>query len=269
MDGVIADLHTEWLRLYNEDYQDNKTVKDIVTWSMQDHVKKECGIKIFNYLKLPTLYDKVKPVDGAIDAIKFLRSLGHRVIVATTCVIGTELDKFNWLAKHKVINGEKDFLAIADKSLINADVLIDDRPHNLEVFKGVSVCFDQPYNKDYVGFRIGGWKNSSLDLIDGVILKADKQRFDNVLDEAKHLVYGNRQANYGHPLDNHGRTAQLWSTYLQTNVTPENVCMLNILQKVARSMNEITHDTIVDVAGYSENVNMILQERKRRDKKNG
>jgi hypothetical protein len=87
---------------------------------------------------------------------------------------------------------------------------------------------------------------------------------ETILQEAQRHVHGARNEDYGHPLDNHSRTAGLWSTYLNRVVTPEDVCMLNILQKVSRGMNSITRDTLVDVAGYAANVEMVQAERERR-----
>lgn len=88
---------------------------------------------------------------------------------------------------------------------------------------------------------------------------------ENILQEALRVVHGARNEDYGHPLDNHTRTAEMWSTYLGVTVMPEDVCMLNILQKVSRGMNRITRDTLVDVAGYAANIEMVQQERKRRN----
>jgi hypothetical protein len=87
---------------------------------------------------------------------------------------------------------------------------------------------------------------------------------ETILQEAQRHVHGARNQDYGHPLDNHGRTAALWSTYLGQTITAEDVCMLNILQKISRGMNSITRDTLVDIAGYSANVEMVQDERERR-----
>jgi hypothetical protein len=83
----------------------------------------------------------------------------------------------------------------------------------------------------------------------------------NILEEASLAVDGPRRADYGHPLDNHGRTAAFWSTYLGTPITEEQVCVLNVLQKIARSMQALTRDTLVDIAGYARNIELIEQER--------
>lgn len=87
---------------------------------------------------------------------------------------------------------------------------------------------------------------------------------ESILQEAQRVIHGVRNADYGHPLDNHGFTAALWGAYLGVGITPEQVCMMNILQKVSRSKTRMTRDTMVDVAGYAGNIEMIQDERERR-----
>lgn len=78
-----------------------------------------------------------------------------------------------------------------------------------------------------------------------------------VLKKAEEGVYGDRFAEYGHPAENHARTAELWSVFLGREVTATDVCMMNILQKVSRGVNKVTPDTVVDIAGYAENIGII------------
>lgn len=89
----------------------------------------------------------------------------------------------------------------------------------------------------------------------------------NILEKANEIVHGERNEAYGHPLDNHGLTARYWQVYLSSGikeVTAEDVCFLNILQKIARSQNGVDKnlDSLTDIAGYAANVEMILQKRK-------
>lgn len=84
----------------------------------------------------------------------------------------------------------------------------------------------------------------------------------SILEEAQNVVHGDRAKDYGHPFINHNRTAQLWTAYLGVPITAEQVCMLNILQKISRSQNRLTRDTLVDIAGYAANVEMIEERRK-------
>lgn len=68
---------------------------------------------------------------------------------------------------------------------------------------------------------------------------------------------------YGHPRVNHARTARLWSVFLENRgggplglrLTPEDVCMMNILQKIARAQHGVQDvDTVEDIAGYANNI---------------
>ena len=87
----------------------------------------------------------------------------------------------------------------------------------------------------------------------------------SAIEEAAKLIQGERNDSYGHPLDNHTRTAALWSAYLGTHITAEQVCWMNVLQKISRTCNGVYHhDNIVDVCGFAGNVEMIHEERKKR-----
>lgn len=87
---------------------------------------------------------------------------------------------------------------------------------------------------------------------------------ENVLEEAARITSGDRNQAYGHPLDNHSRTAGLWSAYLGVEITPRDVCWLNVLQKASRDVNKEGRDNLVDAAGYVRNAEMIDEEIARR-----
>lgn len=79
-----------------------------------------------------------------------------------------------------------------------------------------------------------------------------------VEDEARLAVDGRRMEDYGSPALNHTRTAVLWDAYLEAKgdgpLDPQDVCNLNILQKMSRNMNCYTRDGIVDIIGYAINL---------------
>jgi hypothetical protein len=85
-----------------------------------------------------------------------------------------------------------------------------------------------------------------------------------ILEEAAEITEGARPGAYAHPFLNHTRTAELWSVYLGVPITPEQVCFLNILQKISRSMHSITRDSLVDIAGFARNVEKVQDYRRER-----
>jgi hypothetical protein len=72
---------------------------------------------------------------------------------------------------------------------------------------------------------------------------------------------------YGHPAVGHNRTARMFTAYFEAKggleVTAHDVCMLNILQKIARTMHgRPTKDTLQDIAGYALNAEIVEETRK-------
>lgn len=86
-----------------------------------------------------------------------------------------------------------------------------------------------------------------------------------VLEEAQSLVHGDRGADYGHPIDDFTRTAAIWSAILGFHVTPEQVGLCMIGVKLSRQVNRPKRDNMVDAAGYAETVQMVIDERARRE----
>lgn len=78
----------------------------------------------------------------------------------------------------------------------------------------------------------------------------------SILQDAETVTSGDRREQYGHPFDNHNRTAQLWSAYLGRPLTARDVCMMNILQKVSRDAHAAVRDNLVDIAGYAANADL-------------
>lgn len=73
-----------------------------------------------------------------------------------------------------------------------------------------------------------------------------------ILTEADRLTHGDREKNYGSALTNHQRIASLWSTFLQTDVTPAQVAICMGLVKVARLIETPDHlDSFIDLAAYA------------------
>lgn len=166
VDGTVADLYPELFRLYNKDYNDNLTYQGAMksyehtSWG----VKPECGNKILDYFDLPNLYDNIVPITGALEGISYLRNLGYRIVFNSSCFINRSDDKLKWLIKHKFIKSNnrlfKDWIVVSDKSLINAHIMIDDRPENIYNFKGIGILFDQPYNREALAdARLKDWED--------------------------------------------------------------------------------------------------------------
>ena len=82
---------------------------------------------------------------------------------------------------------------------------------------------------------------------------------ESILDEAKRIIYGDREKTYGHPSKNLETIARMWNAYLwaiefdtKRDLLPKDVAVMMILLKSARLGNDQNHrDSVVDIAGYA------------------
>jgi hypothetical protein len=101
---------------------------------------------------------------------------------------------------------------------------------------------------------------------------AAREAADSVALEAHTLVHGDRNASYGHPLDDFAKTAEFWTTYLRAKgllaegvaLDPEDVGLMMVFVKISRQANAPKRDNLTDIAGYAETVHRVITERERR-----
>jgi len=73
----------------------------------------------------------------------------------------------------------------------------------------------------------------------------------DILKEAERLTHGNRNSNYGEPLVNHQRIADIWSVILGAKVRPDQVALCMVGVKLARLIETPQHqDSFIDGAAY-------------------
>lgn len=75
------------------------------------------------------------------------------------------------------------------------------------------------------------------------------------LDQAKEIIYGDREKTYGHPAKNLETIACMWNAYIgargEDPLMAEDVAVMMSLLKAARFANDPTHkDNVVDAIGY-------------------
>lgn len=126
-----------------------------------------------------------------------------------------------------------------------------------------------------------GWNNSRGAKIELIVAEALKlkifdenlkeleilaQNHETICQEADRLVSHDRGNDYGHPLEDFGRTGSLWgpilSEWAKTTegdepISPELVGLCMIALKISREINRPKRDNRVDIAGYAKCLEMI------------
>lgn len=158
-DGVLADLHHGWLHLHNQDNPEDAVHPHTITrWAIHEFVK--VGHRIYDYLHRHDLYDHVPVIPGAQEAVQQLIDAGHELAVVTAAGnIGAMIEnKIKWLKTHFPMIPAENFVFTNNKGLVSGDLLIDDGPHNLELFPNLSLMFDAPHNRTEERFlRVHNW----------------------------------------------------------------------------------------------------------------
>lgn len=73
-------------------------------------------------------------------------------------------------------------------------------------------------------------------------------------------IVSERESQYGSPAGQHQLTADFWSSWLSkrlglsVRLSAEDVCLLNAMQKVSRLAIGTKDDSLLDIAGFIENV---------------
>ena len=98
-------------------------------------------------------------LDGALEFVDELRGRGYRVIIATSPHKNAPL----WPGERQIVLEKwfdakrDDVVHVHDKSLVRADLLIDDKPENIAAFNGPGILFGQPWNVDAPIRRFNGY----------------------------------------------------------------------------------------------------------------
>lgn len=89
---------------------------------------------------------------------------------------------------------------------------------------------------------------------------------NSILAKAYRAVNGDRQENYGHPLDNFTLIYRLWEPILEADLPGYSkvaLCMAQV--KVARELHQQKEDNMVDLAGYADCLVRAVEEDERRE----
>jgi len=110
----------------------------------------------------PGFFLNLLPIPGAIKALREMDASGLDVWICTASLRNTIHcipEKFQWIEKYLGIPWTRKIIVAKDKTMISADILVDDKIQTGCVSPPLwhQVCFAQPYNQDYPD-RLLSWE---------------------------------------------------------------------------------------------------------------
>lgn len=300
LDGVVYDF-LSCFREYVMKVRPDLEVEDkgSTRWEFYE----DWGLSLGEFLNLMRdaaeaghLYTTQPPIEGIADVMYWCRNAGHSVhIITHRAEYGAKANTERWLAKWGVPHDTLTFSK--DKHIVDADVLIEDRPENLIDWFSCTdkpgIIMEQPWNEEfrryhsdtyrnrlYVARNATELRNILYNLSDAHLKAAEEKQArqemeymravvdgpESVLEEAQRLVHGDRGADYGHPIHDFSRTGRIWGAVLskwaiETDgaepVPPELVALCMVGVKMSREVNKAKRDNRVDIAGYTETLDMV------------
>lgn len=172
LDGVCGEYISAF-RDYVAQYKnvDKKDMPDPQNWDFSESGWPIADREEFNKLHTDAvkdgLYRSMMPLPGVSEALWKLNDLGvhirvitHRLIVKHLHFI-TASDTVMWLDRHNI--PYRDLCFAGAKTQIDANIYIDDGPHNVELLRGSGakvLVFDAAYNRHLDGPRVNNWEQA-------------------------------------------------------------------------------------------------------------
>lgn len=157
IDCVLNDLVEKWILYLNTKYDLNVTYDDITTYEMIKHFPELTIEQIYEPLYLTDFWESLVPRKDSIHYLKKLVDEGHTIKLITATVVENMQIKCDWILKYFPFINKNDIWMVFDKTWINTDILLDDNIDNLKGESYTPICYSQPWNKTFCGFRVNDW----------------------------------------------------------------------------------------------------------------
>ena len=155
VDGVLNNLMEATLEEYNKRHNTRFSAKDVTTYNIDDCFEPEVSKELKEIFNTSEIWNKVKSIGGAHNALQKLINSGHQVYLATDNNPSTYGDKVAWIKRFFPFIESSKIICIKDKWILKADIMIED---NLQTLLAKPyyhrILMDHPWNhqsdiKDY------------------------------------------------------------------------------------------------------------------------
>jgi 5'(3')-deoxyribonucleotidase len=160
MDEVIADPITKLRQWYEEEYGIRFSEEDIRGRDLKHAADPKHFYLFHQYLNTPGFFRDLAVMPGAKETLQQLNEKYELYIVSAAMEFPNSLkDKYDWLAEHFPFIGWRQICLCGSKSIIQADIIIDDRTRNFSHFKGRKLLYTAHHNVFETAYeRVNNWQ---------------------------------------------------------------------------------------------------------------
>ena len=160
MDEVMADALREHLRRYNGMYGAALRVADLQGWHLEDYVPPAHRAAAEAMIDA-SFFENLEVLPDCQAVVQELAARFDVFIVSAAMDVPCSFDaKYRWLERHFPFIPSRQIVFCGDKSVIDADYLIDDRARHFSHFKGRALLFSAPHNAGETRYqRVSSWKD--------------------------------------------------------------------------------------------------------------
>jgi 5'-nucleotidase len=163
MDEVIADTTLGMIGWYKRVYGGDIDYKKMLAGhSLIKGFPEEHQTDVRQQLYEPGFFRHLPVMENSVEVLKEMNKKYEVYIVSAATEFPNSLtDKYYWLEDHFPFFSWKQMVFCGDKSMIQADFMIDDHAKHLQYFRGKPFIFTAPHNLNEQRFeRLNNWKEA-------------------------------------------------------------------------------------------------------------
>jgi Uncharacterized protein conserved in bacteria len=157
MDGVLADVYPRFFELYEQETGNKKTMGEIIGLK-----EGEAFPELYRWVETPGFFRSIPVMADSQRVLKLLNKTYEILVISMATEFPVSLtDKQMWINDHFPFISWRQVIFCGNKSLIQADLMIDDHFKNLDHFKGETIIFMQPhnvYNTNHQHKTVSSWR---------------------------------------------------------------------------------------------------------------
>ena len=167
MDEVITDTAKKLKDYYCRDFGISIREEDLPGKDLKQVVIPEHFSKFHEYLNSEGFFADLEIMPDAKEVLEKLNEKYELFIVSAALEFPNSLkDKFSWISENLPFISWKQICLCGTKSIIQTDIMIDDRTRNFSHFEGRKIlytCHHNIFEKDYE--RVSNWKEIEAKLL--------------------------------------------------------------------------------------------------------